>query len=49
MMEWVRWDDGDEMERENEGGWGEWSGVEGEREGEGLGGDVVGWWIVDRG
>jgi hypothetical protein len=42
MMEWVRWDDGEEMERENEGGWGEWSGVDGEEEGEGVGEDVGG-------
>jgi len=41
-MEWVRWDDGEEMERENEGGWGEWSGVDGEEEGEGVGEDVGG-------
>jgi hypothetical protein len=31
-MEWVRWEDGGEKERENEGGWKEWSGVDGDGE-----------------
>ena len=35
--------------REDEGGWKEWSGVDGRAEGEGMGEDVVGWCSVDRG
>lgn len=45
----MRWDDGEEMERENEGGWKEWIGEDGEGEGKGMERILVDWWVVNTG
>jgi hypothetical protein len=48
-MERVRWDDGEEMERENEGGRKEWSGLMERKKGKELVRKWVAWRLVDRG